>query len=129
MQLKLYENVTKSVSELKFPQDLDKLVRELFLFQELDSIDEKILYSKGNFPAGESPDEYAAKILFHCTIPDEISEKYTVYEKKVLDAFLYGSYSCICGQWMADGKKIPLQRLISLTTKLLSKGLSILSET
>ncbi len=60
MQLELYTDIIQSVSGIKLPKDLEKLIRDLFMFwANTDGINEKILLSQGNFPIGKSPGDYA----------------------------------------------------------------------
>ena len=51
MQLELYTDIIQSVSGIKLPKDLEKLIRDLFMFwANTDGINEKILLSQGHFP-------------------------------------------------------------------------------
>ena len=126
MQSELYMEIIKSVSGIKLPQDLEKLTRALFMFwANTDGINEKILLSQGNFPIGKSPGDYAMKKLFHYQYPGGNSLNCHKYEANIIDSYLCGSFISIYTQWAADGKKIPLENIIQISTKLISQGLCV----
>lgn len=124
LQTELYERFIQSVSDIILPNDLDKLIRELYTFNRNNTeIDEKILYSQGNFPTGESPGDNTIKAIYNHRHLDERFSKYNRYENNIITTYLNGCFFLIYSQWIADGKKIPLEDIIQLTTMLLSRGL------
>ena len=108
------------VANITLPNDLEKIVWNLFDFSaNADPIAEKILCSKGAFPPGEDPWESTRlKICGHhdCFpgIPD--------LEKNMILAHITGSIREIYKQWVADGRKIPMEDAVHFTTKLISQG-------
>lgn len=128
LQAELYSELLQSTADLKLPQDLEQLIRELFLFfAKTDDINEKILCSQGNFPAGKSPRDHAIKTMLHYCPPDSSSSKCNLLESNIINAYLNGSMLFIYAQWIADGRRIPLEELIQLTTRIISQGISTLS--
>ncbi len=124
MQLELYTDIIQSVSGIKLPKDLEKLIRDLFMFwANTDGINEKILLSQGNFPIGKSPGDYARKKMFHYHYLDNNSLNLNKYQTNIVDAYLSGSFISIYTQWVTDGRKVPLEIVIQISTKLISKGL------
>ncbi len=89
---------------------LGKMQLELYtdIIQSVSGINEKILLSQGNFPIGKSPGDYARKKM---------------YQTNIVDAYLSGSFISIYTQWVTDGRKVPLEIVIQISTKLISKGL------
>lgn len=127
LQSGLYMDIIKSISGIKLPGDLEKLIRTLFLFwSNTDGINGKILCSQGNFPTGKSPGEYLWKKIFHCYQQDSNSLNYNEYEINIIDAYISGSFISIYTQWINDGKKIPLENIIKICAQLIAHGLPVL---
>ena len=127
LQSELYQKILQSISDVKLPRDLEKLVRTLFLFwAHTDGVNEKILCSQGNFPIGKSPGDYARKMMFHHYHPDNQYPDCSEYEINIIDAYLSGSFIAIYTQWLADGRKIPLENIIHMAAQLIAHGLYVL---
>lgn len=125
LQMDIYEQVLARVDDVRLPRDLEKLMREFFLFcTNRDDITEKIICSQGNFPVGQSPADYVMKSMFHYSAPDDTHSEADPYVCNLIDAYLRGSIIFIYSQWVADGRKIPLERLIELATWLVSQGIN-----
>lgn len=125
LQMDIYEQVLARVEDVRLPRDLEKLMREFFLFcTDRDDITEKIICSQGNFPVGQSPADYVMKSMFHYSVPEGCYSVSDSYEYNLVDAYLRGSIIFIYSQWVADGRKIPLERLIELATWLVSQGIN-----
>lgn len=125
LQMDIYEQVLARVDDVRLPRDLEKLMREFFLFcTDRDDITEKIICSQGNFPVGQSPADYVMKSMFHYSAPDDIPSEAAPFECNIIDAYLRGSIIFIYSQWVADERKIPLERLIGLATWLVSQGIN-----
>ena len=124
LQVELYTEILQSLSGIRLPRDLEKLVRTLFYFwANADGINEKILRSQGDFPIGKSPGEYAWKEIFHCFHQDSGCDDWTEDEIRVIEVFLSGSFVSIYMHWVASERKIPLEDIIQLTIRLISQGL------
>lgn len=104
---------------------LGKMQLELYtdIIQSVSGINEKILLSQGNFPIGKSPGDYARKKMFHYHYLDNNSLNLNKYQTNIFDAYLSGSFISIYTQWVTDGRKVPLEIVIQISTKLISKGL------
>lgn len=127
LQVDIYAHVLHSTSDIKLPRDLEKLIREFFLFcTKADNITEKIICSQGNFSVGQSPADYVMKAMFHYSPPESNLSASDTLENNIIDAYLRGSIIFIYSQWVADKRKIPLERLIQLTTWLVSQGIKAL---
>lgn len=125
LQADIYAQVLESTSDVRLPRDLEKLIREFFLFcTQKDEITEKVICSQGNFSVGQSPADYVMKSMFHYSAPGNSHSSPDQSENNMIDAYLRGSIIFIYSQWVADGRKIPLERLIELTTWLISQGIS-----
>ena len=128
LQAELYTELLESISNFNIPDDLEKIVWEMFTFcNKTDSVNEKILCSRGNFPVGKSPGDYARKLLFSSYYSGQMVLNRSESERNILDAYLNGSIFFIYSQWIADGRSLPLEKLVRFTTELLLSGISGLS--
>ena len=124
LQTDIYAQVLELTSDVKLPRDLEKLIREFFLFcTDRDDMTEKIICSQGNFPVGQSPADYVMRSMFHYSAPEVDLSATAPFECNIIDAYLRGTIVFIYSQWIADGRKIPLERVIELTTWLISQGI------
>lgn len=124
LQAELYTELLESISNFNIPDDLEKIVWEMFTFcNKTDSVNEKILCSQGNFPVGKSPGDYARKLLFSSYYSDFTVSNHSEPERNILDAYLNGSIFFIYSQWIADGRSLPLDKLVRFTTDLILSGI------
>lgn len=124
LQTDIYAQVLELTADVRLPGDLEKLIREFFLFcTNRDDITEKIVCSQGNFPVGQSPGDYVMKSMFHYSAPMDSLSALDPFESNIIDAYLRGSIVFIYSQWVADGRKIPLERLTEIATWLISEGI------
>ncbi len=124
LQTDIYAQVLELTADIRLPRDLEKLVRVFFQFcTEKDDITEKIICSQGNFSVGQSPADYVMKSMFHYSAPGDSRSALDVFECNIIDAYLRGSIIFMYSQWVADERRIPLERLIELTTWLVSQGI------
>lgn len=61
--------------------------------------------------------------MFHYSAPEVDLSATAPFECNIIDAYLRGNIVFIYSQWIADGRKIPLERVIELTTWLISQGI------
>lgn len=125
LQIELYNNFLKTIADIKLPEDLEKLMQKLFTFYANTSkANEKILCSRGHFPEGKSPADYVREKIFNHFHPVKTPSEYNALENNIVNAYLNGSIFFIYFQWVADDRKIPLENVIQLATKLVSQGLN-----
>ncbi len=124
LQIEIYRDMFVFIEKVNLPADLDKLVEKLFTFSaSVGEPNQRILSCQGNFPPGQSPADRVKKHMLGIYYPRNISSRYNQFEINLINAFLYDSLISIYSQWILDGRKIPLEDVISLTTKLILKGL------
>ena len=61
--------------------------------------------------------------MFHYSAPEIGLSASAPFECNIINAYLRGSIVFIYSQWVADERKIPLERIIQLTTWLVSQGI------
>jgi AcrR family transcriptional regulator len=101
-------------------RDIDKLTREFFMFsQEKGAFYEKITCSD--------------TIIRNRMIRNVIKttdrgyarlKQFTEPERKLIQTFANSTTLSIYKQWIEDGKRVPVERVIEITTVMLQKGLS-----
>ena len=102
-------------------KNMDHLVREFFLFsEEQGPFYEKITCGgsyagirQGMIEKVASGWDLYAEIR---NIPPE--------EQKIVETFVANTLLSIYSQWIASGKKLPVERIISLITELVTNGIS-----
>lgn len=122
-QTKLYDKLLQPISDIHLPTDLEKLIHHMFtLWNISDEADRKILYSRGNFPIGKSPGDYARKSMFHLSCSDGYLSKYNTQQIELIDAYLNGIFTFIYYQWEANSREMPFEDVVSLITQLILHG-------
>lgn len=120
IQADMLKRFLEPVKDIKFPSDLEKVVRNCYEFSESsDALDEKILNSKGHYPIAEpliEPD--------HLPCFDEGYDKYPPDKQRYLFVYVNSCLTGIYRQWVEGGRKEPMEDMIQLTIRLISCGLS-----
>ena len=127
MQAELYDSLFQSLSEISFPEDVEILVRELYTFcDKTDHIEAKILYSHSRFTVNSTSEKSVGSMVFDYCHLNETLSRYSKVEKDIFIAYFDGCISSIYSKWIADDKKIPVNDIIKLTSKLIMQGFSSL---
>ena len=108
LQTDIYAQVLELTSDVILPRD---------------DITEKIICSQGNFSVGQSPADHVLKSMFHYSVSKDSLSAQVPLECNIIDAYLRGSIISIYSQWIADERNLPLERIIELTTWLVSQGI------
>ncbi|MBQ7991426.1 MAG: TetR/AcrR family transcriptional regulator [Solobacterium sp.] len=101
-------------------RDIDKLTREFFLFSE----------EKGAFYEKITCNDTIIRGRMIRSVTKSVDRGYdqlkqfTDDEKKLIQTFSNSTTLSMYKQWIEDGKKVPVERVIEITTVLLQKGLS-----
>ena len=104
------------------PRDMDKITREFFLVhEELGKLGERITCS-GSY-----------KYISRRITSDIMTETWkngrqSPYVQNIIMTFVSQSTLEIYKQWVADGKKIPLEEIIKIATKLVCNGVNGINE-
>lgn len=119
MQNELAQKFIERTKGMERPRDLDKITREFFLsHEELGKLGERITCS-GSY-------HYISR-----SITNDIMEQArkgdknipaNPYVQNIYMTYVSQSTLSIYKQWVADGKKIPLEEIIRLATKLICDG-------
>lgn len=121
LQNEMARDFIKRTEGLERPRDMDKITREFFLtHEELGRLGERITCS-GNY-------HYISRritndILGQTWKADGEIRGTNPYVQNIIMNFVSQSTLTIYRQWVADGKRIPLEEIIALTTKLICSGL------
>lgn len=126
IQNEMAQNFIKRTQGLKRPCDMDKITREFFLCsEELGKLGERITCS-GNY-------KYISRkitndIMNQTWKTDSQSSSVNPYIQNVVMTYVAQSTLEIYKQWIADGKKIPIEDIINIATQLICNGVNGLCE-
>ena len=125
LQNEMAKDFIKRTQNLERPRDMDKITREFFLVSEgAGPLHEKLLCSGSyNYISRRITNE----IMSVTWGADGRRTNTDPYVQNIIMTFVSQSTIEIYKQWIADGKKIPLEEIIALTTKLICNGLNGLS--
>jgi len=120
LQQKIADEFVERIAPFKGQMDIAKLTREFFLYTlEGDGLKEHIncddscrfIYLKIN-----------KKIMNKSVLVNNKIDTDNL-KQNIINAYLSSATLDIFKQWVADGKKIPLEEIIAITTKLLCNGI------
>ena len=120
IQQEIADEFVNRIAAFKGQADLAKLTREFFLYSlEGDGLNQHINCDEScRFVSNK----IMKKIMDKSTQYTNIEED--KYRQNIINAFLTTTSMEIFRQWVADGKKIPLEEIIAFTVQLLTKGVS-----
>lgn len=122
LQNEMGQSFIQRTAHLKRPMDMDKVTREFFLTnEELGKLGERLVCS-GNY-------HYINRRMVN-SVMDHTWDEYdeNPYVKSIVMTYIAQSTLAVYKQWIADGKKIPLEEIIEITTKLVCRGIDGFSE-
>lgn len=120
MQVELSSGYIDRVKDFKLPEELDKVNREFFIF----SAEQGLAYEKITCSVSYAGvrQEMIDKVLDNTWRKSEQFQKLDGLKQNLLINFIntvsIGSYR----QWVADGKTIPLEEIITLSNALICNG-------
>lgn len=122
IQNELAQNFIRRTQGLERPRDMDKITREFFLCSEdLGKLGERITCS-GNY-------KYISRKITN----DIMNQTWKIgsqssaenpYIQNIIMTYVAQSTLEIYKQWVADGKKIPLENIIKIATQLICNGVN-----
>lgn len=123
MQCEIYEDFFKNLTDIKKESLTSDLVRAMFLFfSNANKSTERILCIRGNFAVGTSPADCMQKHIMDLFVHGIDFEKYSELEINIISRHFMSSFLSAYWQWVDDGQKIPIERIILLTTQLIKQG-------
>ena len=120
IQQEIADEFVRRIAVFKGQADMARLTREFFLYSlEGDGLNQHINCDEScRFVSNR----IMKKIMEQSAQDNSIEED--KYRQNIINAFLTAASMEIFRQWVADGKKIPLEEIIAFTVQLLSKGVS-----
>lgn len=125
IQNEMAQNFIKRTQGLERPRDMDKITREFFLCsEELGKLGERITCS-GNY---KYISRKITNDIMNQTWKTELkSSSGNPYIQNIVMTYVSQSTLEIYKQWVADGKKIPLDDIIKIAVRLICNGVNGLS--
>lgn len=122
MQDELVQTFVHRTKGLERPQDMDKITREFFLHAEsLGILGERLCCSGSYMYISRRITNDIMEQTWKANIK---TNSINSYIQNIIMTYVSQSTLEIYRQWIADGKKIPLEDLIKLTTQLICNGLN-----
>jgi AcrR family transcriptional regulator len=120
MQIAIASEYQKRIENLTL-KDMHQLVKEFFLFSE----EQGPFYEKitcGGSYAGIRK-EMIGKVMSGSDMYAELKDV-PEHEKEIVKAFVANTLLNTYSQWISSGKKLPVEKIISLTEELITGGIS-----
>ena len=122
LQNEMARNFIERTRDLERPRDMDKITREFFLVSEgAGRLHERLLCSGSYHYISR---RITNEIMSETWGADGKQKNVDPYVQNIIMTFVSQSTIEIYKQWIADGKKIPLEEIIALTTKLICNGVN-----
>ena len=121
LQTEMSSVYSQRVAGFKLPEELEKVNREFFLY----SVEKGDMYDKitcsGNYSYIRQ--KMISNVMDATWGKAEMTKRMTPYERNILYAYIQTASVEMYRQWVADGKKVPLEDVIELSTQLLCHGI------
>ena len=119
LQNEMINNFINRTAGLNPSRDIDKITREFFLFhEEYGKLGDRITRN-GSY-------DYISRQMARQIMEQTWEKSWEPLVQKIIMTFVAQSTIAIYKQWMADGKKIPLEEIIELCSKLIRGGINSL---
>ncbi len=118
IQDELSEEFAERTKDYTF-RDIDRLTREFFLFSE----EKGPFYEKITCTDSIIRNRMIRNVTKANDRKYSDLKQYTVYEQNLIRTFANSATLSIYKQWIEDGKKVPVERIIELTTTMIDDGL------
>ena len=120
LQNEMSQEYSQRVAAFKLPEELDKDNREFFLYSvEKGSFYEKITCS-GNYSYIRQ--KMINNVMDNTWGRSEVVKRLNRYQRNILYSYIQSASVEMYRQWVADGKKVPLEEVIEMTNQLLCQG-------
>lgn len=120
LQSEMSQEYAARVAKYKLPEELDKVNREFFLYSvEKGAFYEKITCS-GHYSYIRQ--KMIDNVMDRTWGKTPLMQKLDPYKRNILYAYIQAASVEMYKQWVADGKKVPLDEVIDMTDRLLCQG-------
>lgn len=121
LQIELMSPTLEDIAKTNFPDDVEEIIQHSFHFMSsLDSVDKKILSSKGNFPDKESPSDLIREHFFK---KYDCLPQYNWFESNLILTYFSVCLGVIYREWEVNDQRIPIEEMVPLATQLILHGL------
>ena len=122
LQNEMAKSFIQRTQGLERPRDMDKITREFFLVSEgAEKLHERLMCSGSYHYISR---RITNEIMSETWGTDAKRRNIDPYVQNIVMTFVSQATIEIYKQWVADGKKIPLEEIIALTSKLICTGVN-----
>lgn len=121
LQEEMGKQFLAEIEGYQVPNDIDKIVLSIFKCAESNGqIGERILCSVGHSSVGRN---LANKINAQTWRFSDYIQSCNTFEQNIISTYLTTSISEIYKRWVEDHRQIPFEKIVSLSTHLISQGI------
>ena len=125
MQKKMVEDFIKRTADLNRPRDLDKITREFFLNSEdVGKLGERLICNDNYHYINQ---RIVGETMSRAWESDSLGTD-NEYVRNIIMTYVSESTLAIYKQWVLDGRKIPIEDIITIAARLICEGINGLSE-
>ena len=122
MQVELSAGFLERIKGYSLPEELDKVNREFFLFSAEQGLAYEKITCGGTYRTIR--DEMTDQVNDESWRKSKEYQKLTFYEKRILMEFINNTTLTSYRLWVEDGKKMPLEDVITMTNRIVLGGVN-----
>ncbi len=116
LQNEMVQDIISRFSNMEFPRDFSVAVRELFVVHETQGKLEKCVAKSSGHGESFNP---IIEIIIKSSCKNT---QWNSYKQKCIFTYLYHSTVTLYRLWLADGKQVPMDKVVDIAVKLICKG-------
>lgn len=121
LQEEMGSHFLEEIRDYQVPNDLDRIVLAIFKCAESNGkLGERILFSAGHSSISRTLSDHINQKTWRLS---ERIQTCNTSEQNIIITYLTTNISEIYKSWVQDGRKIPFEKIVSLTTHLISQGI------
>ena len=122
LQMELSSSYLDRVKGYRLPEELDKVNREFFLYSAEQGMAYEKITCSGTYHSIR--DDMIETVTTEGWGSSPKYRKLSDYEKKLLMGFINNAVLTAYRQWVEDGKKLPIEEVITVTNRLVLGGVN-----
>ena len=122
LQVELSKGFVERVKDYSLPEELDKVNREFFLFSSEQGLAYEKITCGGTYLTIR--DEMTDQVNDEAWSKSKKYQKLSFFEKRLLMEYINNAVLTAYRHWVEDGKKIPIEEMITLTNRIVLGGVN-----
>lgn len=122
MQMELSQGYIEKVKHYKLPEELDKVNREFFLYSASQGLSYEKITVSGDYDYIRN--KMIGKVFDATWKQSKRFQKLSPFYQELVMGYIHSVSVGCYKQWVADGKKVPIEEIIEASNKLLCEGIN-----